>query len=73
MNGRLTSLTLVAREPVIEVLGRRWLIPLRVGRLLAATISASTRGTSVSHRLRAISSRRLRLGTSVVRLLPWAV
>ena len=64
------KLTLVAGETVVEILGRR-LVPLRVGSLLTAAVSAGAGRALglVSHGLSAVASRRLRLGTRVAGLL----
>lgn len=67
-------LALVAREAVVEVLRGGWLVPLGVGGLLTAAVSASAGRALglVSHRLSAVASRRLRLGARVAGLLAGA-
>ena len=61
----MLDLALVPSKSVIEVLARRRLRPLGVGRLLASTIAASTRRSAVAHGLRSVTGGRLRRRTTI--------
>lgn len=63
------ALRLVATEPVVEVLARRCLGPLRLRRLLAASEAASALRRRVAHRGACEARRRSRVRAAKVTLL----